>query len=175
MFHPGWMVRTGRLSLVPVSWSDLPELEALKADPAVFAQMLGGVRTPAQTAMELADDMVFWGRHEVGMWTVRRAGEAGLLGITGIHERPDGRGFGLRFAFTPASRGHGYAREAAGAALRYAHHEGELARVVAVTREENVDSRTVLGAIGMRPGEYFVRDGHAMIMFASEPTRLQPS
>ena len=75
--------------------------------------------------------------------------------MTGVHERPDGRGFGLRFALRPQARGHGFAREAAGAALRFAHEQAGLARVVAVARETNFDSRTVLGAIGMRPADKF--------------------
>ncbi len=38
--------------------------------------------------------------------------------MTGLHERPDARGIALRVAFDPAVRGHGLAREAAGAVLR---------------------------------------------------------
>ncbi len=154
--------------LAPVGWQDLSALTALKADPAVFAQMLGGVRNPAQSAREMAEDVSFWARTGVGMWTVREIGQETLLGLTGIHERPDGRGLGLRFAFTPASRGRGFAREAAGAALRYAHDSAGIGRVVAVTKESNFDSRMVLGAIGMRPVEEFLRGGEKMLMFASE-------
>ena len=168
MINPTWTVRTGRLFLQPVGWQDLEALAALKADPAVFAQMLGGVRNPAQTAADMAEDVSFWARHGVGMWTVRPIGQQTLLGLTGIHERPDGRGMGLRFAFLPAARGRGYAREAAGAGLRYAHDTAGLARVVAVTKESNFDSRTVLGSIGMRPVESFMRASEPMMLFASE-------
>lgn len=171
MANPAWTVRTGRLLLRPVGWQDRDALVALKADPVVFAQMLGGVRNASQSDRELADEMAFWARRGVGMWTVRTAEGAPMLGLTGIHERPDGRGLGLRFAFLPTARGHGYAREAAGAALRYAHDTAGIARVVAVTKETNFDSRTVLGAIGMRPVEEFVRGGEAMLMFASERVR----
>ncbi len=168
MINPGWMVRTGRLALTPVGWRDLQALTALKADPVVFAQMLGGVRDPAQTAREMAEDVSLWARLGVGMWTVREIGQEALLGLVGIHERPDGRGLGLRFAFVPAARGRGFAREAAGAALRYAHEAAGVARVVAVTKESNFDSRMVLGAIGMRPVEEFLRGGEPMLMFASD-------
>lgn len=161
------MVRTGRLTLLPVGYADLPALVALKSDPVVYAQMLGGVRGPVQTAFELAEDVAFWGRHGVGMWTVRERGGETVLGLTGIHERPDGRGMGLRFALTPEARGHGYAREAAGAALRFAHECARLHRVVAVTRETNFESRTVLGGIGMRPTETFERAGETMLVFES--------
>ena len=163
--------------LAPVGWRDRDALRALKADPASFALMLGGVRTAAQADAELAGDLAFWARFGAGMWTVRGLGDETLLGITGLHERPDGRGIGLRFAFWPATRGRGLAREAAGAALRFAHDRAGLPRVVAVAREDNTGSRLVLGAIGMRECGEFWRAGQLMLVYESlaVPRRLGAS
>ena len=160
-------IGTGRLLLSPVGWGDLADLTALKGDPLVYAQMLGGVRGPALVARELAEDIQFWARHGVGMWIVRPAGGGPPVGLVGLHERPDGRGMALRFAFTPDSRGKGLAREAAGAALRFAHEQAGLRRVVAVARESNIGSRTVLGAIGMREHDSFPRGGELMLVYES--------
>ena len=162
--HP---LRTGRLVLAPFSAGDLPDLQRFKADPQCWATMLGGVCTPEQTARDLAAELAFWGRHDVGMWTARGPA-GGLLGVTGLHERPDARGIALRFAFDPACRGHGLAREAAGAVLQDAHYRAGLTRVVAVARDSNVASRLVLGAIGMREVTTFLQSGHLMHLFASE-------
>lgn len=159
------MIRTGRLLLEPVSYRHLEQLIALKADPRVFAVMLGGVRTPLGVVEELAEEMTMWSRRGLGIWVVFERDT--FVGVTGFMERTDGRGIALRFAFTPESRGRGLAREAAGAALRFAHEEARLRRVVAIAREDNFDSRTVLGAIGMRPCETFLRDGYAMLVFES--------
>ena len=146
---------------------DLPELVRLKADPRAFGLLLGGVRSRQRTTEELASDIAFWGRHRVGMWSVRERLTARLIGVTGIMSRPDGRGMSLRFALYPTERGRGYASEAAGAALRYAHDRGDVARVVAVARATNMASRAVLGAIGMRRCEEFVQHDHRMVMFES--------
>lgn len=151
----------------PVWGGDLPELRGLKADPRAFAVMLGGVRDAAAAAAELASDIVFWGRHGVGMWTVREAATEDFVGLVGILQRADGRGMALRFALQPEDRGMGYATEAAGAALRFGHDRASLRRIVAVAREDNFASRTVLGAIGMRVCETFVRDGTAMLTYES--------
>jgi RimJ/RimL family protein N-acetyltransferase len=106
------MIATQRLSLTPVDFGDLPDMTALKADPRAFAVMLGGVRTPMQSQIELAEDITFWARHGVGMWAVRfrRGGvekrkDGDFVGLTGIMERPDGRGMSLRFAVCPTLRG----------------------------------------------------------------------
>ncbi len=159
-------LRTARLVLTPYAPGDLAELQALKADPRIWAAMLGGVRSPAQTADDLAAELAFWGAHDVGMWTARDpAGR--LVGVTGLHERPDARGIALRFAFDPAVRGSGLAREAAGAVLRDAHERAGLTRVIAVAKESNIGSRIVLGAIGMREADHFNQGGHPMLLFES--------
>ncbi len=165
--NPAWVVRTGRLVLRPVSGADLPDLQALKADPRVFAVMLGGVRTPHRTMDELAEEVAFWGRRGLGIWAVRDRESGAFLGITGFMERPDGLGIGLRFAFVAGMQGHGYASEAAGAALRFAHERAGVRRVVAVARADNVSSRQVLGGIGMRECGAFERAGVPMLVFES--------
>jgi RimJ/RimL family protein N-acetyltransferase len=165
--NPSWHLRTARLAMSPVAGADLADLQALKADPRVFAIMLGGVRTPARTADELAEDIGFWAARGCGMWSVREAAGGAFLGVTGFMQRPDGRGVALRFAFWPEGRGRGLAREAAGAALRFGHGRAGLERIVAVARESNFASRTVLGGIGMVEAGGFVQGGHAMVLYES--------
>ncbi len=171
--NPAWEIQTGRLRLIPVNWQDLPDLVSLKGDPGVYAQMLGGVAGPQRVAEELARDTSFWAARGVGMWMVREGGAA--VGLTGIHDRPDGRGLALRFAFRPEARGKGLGREAAGAGLRFAHDRAGLARVIAVARQGNIASRTLLGSIGMRSFETFLRDGEQVHVYEScAPTISSP-
>jgi RimJ/RimL family protein N-acetyltransferase len=165
--NPSWVVRTGRLIMRPVSWNDLDDLRALKSDPEVFAIMLGGVRTPARVADELAEDIAFWGAHGAGMWSVREIGSEKFIGYVGLHERPDGRGIALRFALVPAAQGRGYASEAAAAALRFGHEPGRLRRIIALARENNFASRMVLGNIGMVECDSMLRDGYRVIVYES--------
>ncbi len=160
----GRVVRTARLSLSPVQWRDMDDMAALKGDAGAFGLMLGGVRSRVQAEAEMADDLAFWARRGVGIFTVRE--ENRFLGMTGVHERPDGRGLSLRFALFPSARGRGIAREAAGAALRFAHDAGE-ALVIAVAREDNFASRTTLGGIGMTVAARFERDGSPMLVYES--------
>ena len=165
--NPAWCITTGRLWLRPVWGGDLAALQALKADPRVFAVMLGGVRTPLQAAEELAADIAFWGRCGFGMWAAHRRGDDAFLGTAGLLQRPDGRGVALRFAFKPEWRGLGLASEAAAAAVRFGHERAGLPRIVAVAREDNFASRTLLGSIGMTVCESFVRAGVPMLTYES--------
>jgi RimJ/RimL family protein N-acetyltransferase len=164
---PSWTLHTGRLLMRPVGWADLPDLQALKSDPIVYAIMLGGVRSPLQAADELAADISYWGSHGVGMWAVRTVAPDAFVGTVGMHDRPDGRGVSLRFALVRGANGRGYASEAAGAALRFAHDHAGVPRVLALARESNVGSRQVLGAIGMVEIDAFERDGYRMLVYES--------
>ncbi|MEJ0019237.1 MAG: GNAT family N-acetyltransferase [Acetobacteraceae bacterium] len=162
-----WILRTARLVLAPVGGGDLADLCAIKADPRVFAIMLGGVRRPDQTAEELARDVAGWAAHGFGMWTIREAADATFVGVTGLEHRADGRGVALRFALWPEAQGRGLAREAAGAALRFGHAQAGLTRIVAVARASNFASRMVLGGIGMTECECFEQLGWPMVMYES--------
>jgi RimJ/RimL family protein N-acetyltransferase len=161
-----WCLTTARLRMAPVGYWDLRDLAALKADPRAFAQMLGGVRNSTQTAEDLARDIQDWGAHGYGMWSVR-AVRGRFLGVTGLARRDDGRGVALRFAFWPEARGVGLAREAASAALNYAHDVAGLRRVIAVAAEQNFASRTVLGSIGMAEVDRFTRAGTLLFVYQS--------
>ena len=163
--NPLWVLRTARLVLTPVGGADLADLRAIKADPRVFAIMLGGVRSYRQTAEELADEVVAWGADGFGTWAIREAGR--FLGITGLERRPDGRGVALRFALWPEAQGRGLAREAAAAALRFGHGQAGLRRLVAVARASNFASRTVLGGIGMTECDSFTQQGWRMVVYES--------
>ena len=147
----------------------MADLVSLKGDPGVYGQMLGGVADPARVANELAIDVLAWASRGVGIWTIRDL-DGTALGLTGVQDRPDGRGMALRFAFRPSARGRGLAREASAAALRFGHDNAGLRRIIAVAKEDNFSSRTVLGAIGMRPCDRFVRDGATLLVFESVRT-----
>jgi len=159
-------ITTARLSMLPPGLEHLDDLIRLKADERVFGFMLHGVRTAERTAEELEDDVDFWQVRGYGTWSVflRETGE--FLGMTGLMERPDGRGVALRFALWPEMRGHGYAREAAAASLEFGHRAG-LRRIIGVARASNEASRAVMADIGMRECDGFLNRGHPMLVLES--------
>ena len=160
------VVRTERLTLLPVGLENLPDLIRLKADERVFGVMLHGVRTPARTREELEDDVDFWKVRGYGTWTVHETASGDFLGIVGLMERPDGRGVALRYALWPECRGKGFAREAVRAAIRFGHAAG-VARIVGVARESNLSSRAVMAEIGMTACDTFLNAGHRMVTYES--------
>lgn len=152
--------------MLPPGAEHLDELVRLKADERVFGFMLHGVRTAARTAEELEDDIDFWQVRGYGTWSVFLRGAGDFLGITGLMERSDGRGVALRYALWPECRGHGYAREAAAAALEFGHRAG-VPRIIGVARDSNSASRSVMTDIGMAECGEFTHRGYRMVVFES--------
>ncbi len=74
----------------------------------------------------------------------------------------------MRFAYFESARGLGLASEAASAALIYGHETAMLPKIIAVAREQNYASRTILGAIGMAESGFLVRHGIRLLIYKSE-------
>jgi RimJ/RimL family protein N-acetyltransferase len=85
-----------------------------------------------------------------GLWLVERRADAAPIGICGVLKRDSLDGPDLGFAFLPAYRGRGYAREAAAATLQHARQQLGIQRVLAITSPENLASANVLRSVGMR-------------------------
>ncbi len=148
-------LRTERLVLRPLSWDDLPELEALDADPEVM-RFLDRPRTPDEVRDRMlsrldpsADAMGlgYWAGLErgrfVGWWLLSPRGP-GLAEVGWrLHVHAWGRGL---------------ASEGASALLEHGFGTVGLERVVAETMVVNHASRGVMRRIGMRPTQVVHRE-----------------
>jgi ribosomal-protein-alanine N-acetyltransferase len=143
---------TERLVLREWRDEDLEPFARLNADPRVMEHF------PSLLTREQSDALVdrmtlHWQEEGVGLWAVERSADAAFLGFTGL-ARPS-----FEAAFTPAVEvgwrlaveawGHGYATEAARAALAFGFAERGLGEILSWTVPANVRSRAVMERIGM--------------------------
>ncbi|TMB86365.1 MAG: GNAT family N-acetyltransferase [Chloroflexi bacterium] len=139
--------------------SDLAPWAAMNADPEV-RQYLGPTLTYEQAsawALAFQDDL---DRHGFGFWAleVRASGEfIGFTGLSRVDEQMPFSGVELAWRLAVPAWGHGYATEAALAAMEYGFDVMRLPEIVAVTVEANLRSRAVMRRIGMTsdPAEDF--------------------
>ena len=92
-------------------------------------------------------------RDGFGLWALELPGQASFIGFTGLNRVP------FEAHFTPAVEvgwrlarafwGHGYATEAAHAAVRAGFRDFGLKEIVAETAEANLPSRRVMSRLGM--------------------------
>jgi RimJ/RimL family protein N-acetyltransferase len=164
---PQPVLTTERLVLEPLAPEHLELQLRLDLDPEVMRYVGGPARAEAEVERAHARRLAQAGRRDgLGHWMAFRAptgtGEevpgredrfVGLVMMPPAHgpDQPDDPGVAdLGYRLARAAWGHGYGREAAGRLLEHAFATVGLDRVIAQTRSDNVGSRRLLEAVGMR-------------------------
>ena len=93
--------------------------------------------------------VAMYARHGFGLYCVERKSDRAAIGMCGLIRRETLPDVDIGFAFLPAHRARGYAREAARATLEYGRDVLGLPRVVAITSPDNDASGRLLEAIGL--------------------------
>lgn len=144
--------------LRPFCLADLEPFAALNAHPLVV-ESLGSALTRAESDALVERYAAEMEREGWGLWAVEVVGGPPFVGMVGLHRvnpaLPCAPAVEVGWRLSPAQWGHGYATEAAAAALRHGFAEGDLPEIVAFTTTLNLRSQTVMERIGM------VRDGGA--------------
>jgi RimJ/RimL family protein N-acetyltransferase len=143
---------TARLLLREWREQDLEPFAELNADAAV-AEFLGEPMDRAASDALIDRIVARWASDGHGQWAVERVEDGRFLGFVGL-AAPS-----FETAFTPcvevgwrlaaAAWGHGYATEAARAALRFGFDDLKLDEIVSFTTVANVRSRAVMERLGM--------------------------
>ena len=152
MGEEGPQLRTPRLLLRRWRDSDREPFAALNADPEVMAHF------PEPLTRERSDHMIDvieaeFDRCDFGLWAIEVVETGTFIGFAGLNE------VGFQAHFTPAVEigwrlarpawGHGYATEAARAALAYGFDVAGLSEVVSFTATTNLRSQAVMRRLGM--------------------------
>lgn len=98
----------------------------------------------------LEGPLAMYGHFGFGLMAVHRNDGGSPIGMCGLIQRDGVPDVDLGFAFLPAFRGQGFAREAASATLAHGHASLGLKRIVAFTAPDNSRSARLLAGIGMR-------------------------
>ncbi len=154
-------LQTERLVMHRWRASDRERFAAINADEQVM-ELLPGTLTRAESDGYIDSIEAHFEEHGYGLWALQLRDGGELIGLTGLNT--------VAFAahFTPAVEigwrlahaawGHGYASEAARAALRFGFEQASLTEIVSMTTEINARSQAVMERIGMSrdPADDFV-------------------
>jgi len=145
-------LHTERLLLRGWRGEDRAPFARLNADPRVAEFLSAPLDRPESDAF--VDRIVrHWADDGFGIWAVERTEDRSFLGFTGL----SAPAFEARFTpaievgwrFAPDAWGHGYASEAARAAVRFGFEALELDEIVSFTVPANSRSRAVMERLGM--------------------------
>jgi [ribosomal protein S5]-alanine N-acetyltransferase len=141
--------QTDRLLLREFTMDDLEPLTALHLDPEVCRFI--GLRTPEQTLNELKEWIAAYSSLGFAKWAVVLRESREFLGRCGMtfetYERISEPELGWTFA--RAHWGHGYATEAASAAMKHWFHGLRFRRIISLIDPQNLPSERVALRIGM--------------------------
>lgn len=146
------VLETRRLVLRRLCTEDAAFVLELVNDPD-WLRFIGdrGVRT-LEGAREYirSGPMEMYERFGFGLFAVQRKAGAGPIGLCGLLKREWLEDVDLGFAFLPAFRRRGYAREAAAGTMAYASRVLGFDRIAAITSPQNEASQKLLGQLGFR-------------------------
>jgi RimJ/RimL family protein N-acetyltransferase len=152
-------IETQRLTLRAWKDSDLPAWAAMNADPQV-REFLGPLLTFEQASAWVLNYQDRLDRYGYGFWALEVTATGEFIGFTGLDTVDDEMpftGIEIGWRLARSAWGHGYATEAAQAALRYGFDVLELPEILAVTMARNERSQAVMRRLGMTtdPAEDF--------------------
>ncbi|MFC0507466.1 GNAT family N-acetyltransferase [Micromonospora costi] len=147
-------LRTDRLLLRGWRDDDLDALAAINADPEVMRFILdGSVRDRRQSAEGLQKMRRHWEERGYGLFAVEVRETGAVIGWAGLAvpeflpEVMPAVEIGWRL--DRGSWGHGYATEAASAALRFGFVDRGLDRIISIRHVENIRSARVMEKLGL--------------------------
>jgi RimJ/RimL family protein N-acetyltransferase len=176
----GWAmdyeVRTDRLLLRRWLPADREPFAQLNADTEVMRYFPAPLSRAESDALAGRADALF-DAEGYGLWALELRSSGRFLGFTGLAPMPAGipgaGGVEVGWRLARSAWGHGYATEAAGAALRFGTDTLGLTDVNSVTAIVNLRSRRVMERLGMRAADEFDRS-RPSLGFAAPPTRAVP-
>lgn len=173
-------LETSRLIGEPAGRADADLAVQLFGDPEVARWIwpegrtdgeAAGPRSPEEAVAILDRFVARWREEGIGWWFLRERAGGAFVGEVGLQRTEvDGEPV-VEVGWTLLSTqwGHGYATEAAAAALNFGFGSAGLVEVVAFTMPHNTGSLRVMEKLGMTYDREFVRAGLPHVLYRVRP------
>lgn len=169
---------TARLTLSPVSETDLDDLLTLWADEAFTRHIMGRGLSGEEVWFRLLRDLGHWQVRGYGNWSIRETVTGAYVGSVGVLDYrrdldPPFDAPELGWGVAPAFQGQGMALEALQAALAWSDANRIEPRTVCMISPANTPSVKLANRVGYRPYAEADYKGSAVTLF--ERPRRKPS
>lgn len=143
---------TARLTIRPLSLTDVPELTAILSDPEVMKYSIRGVCDEVATRAFVEWCMTCYHSHGVGPWALIDKQSLVLVGFCGVGPEMvfDVEELGLGYRLARRYWNKGLATEAARAVVDYAFEQKQIESVIAVIEPDHVASINVAEKSGFQ-------------------------
>jgi len=145
------ILETERLTLRGWTPADFEPFAAYMADPEVM-RFLGNAQSRGDAWRSLATTIGHWALRGYGMWAVERKSDGAMMGRVGLINPEGWPALEVGWTLAKPYWGHGYATEAARAAMRYAFLTQNVDRLISCIDAENLPSQAVAKRLGETKG-----------------------
>jgi RimJ/RimL family protein N-acetyltransferase len=144
-------IQTPRLLLRPWSPQDAETWFNLLQEDGILRYF----PNPAPPRREKADTYIahhlaHWEKHGYGHWAVVTQDDDRVVGWTGLEHLPELAETEVAYLLSKRVWGHGYASEAARAAIRFGFESAGLGSIIGLVHQDNIASISVLEKCGLR-------------------------
>jgi RimJ/RimL family protein N-acetyltransferase len=146
-------LETERLILRGLTADDFDALAAFMADPDVARYLTGEPLSRADAWRGLAVALGHWQLRGYGVWAVERKTDGAFMGRVGMINPEGWPGLEIGWTLGQPYWGHGYATEAARAAMDYAFVTQPVGRLISCIDPDNAGSQAVARRLGETKGE----------------------
>lgn len=140
------VITTTRLRLRPHTMEDIRVLMELAG--SARAEFMGGRIGPIEAWRLLAAEVACWALMDMGPWGIERRSDEAFLGQVCIMQPPHFPEVEIGWTLTAEAEGHGYAYEAARAALDWAWNTGRFPTLVSYIGPDNARSIALAERLG---------------------------
>jgi RimJ/RimL family protein N-acetyltransferase len=161
------ILETERLRLRSFRTSDIEDYAALNADPEVLRYLGSGLEPwdRGRSWRHMAFLLGHWQLGGAGTWAVEEKAIGDFVGMVGFSAPAGWPGFELAWVLVRRFWGHGYATEAAAAALAHAFTVWQRDHVISLIHPENRASIRVAERIGERLQDRIHHLGREMLVY----------
>jgi RimJ/RimL family protein N-acetyltransferase len=147
------VLETERLLLRAWKPEDIEPYARFMADPDVTRYLTGEVMSRNDAWRNMAMVVGHWVLRGYGMWAVERKSDGAFIGRVGMWNPEGWTALEVGWTIGPEYWGHGYATEAARAAIEYAFLTQPVDRLIATIDVRNEASQKVAQRLGETCGE----------------------
>jgi RimJ/RimL family protein N-acetyltransferase len=165
-------LETARLLLRPFSEADVEPLFALMQDPDVV-RYVGDRRIPTRQEAwrSVAGWIGHWALRGYGMWAIEERASGELIGRAGLINPLDWPGPEVGYLLGKRWWGHGYATEAARAAMDWGFERVGFDRLISLIDPANAPSIAVALRLGETPGGEVDLWGNRVLVYGIDRNR----
>jgi len=166
--NTGHVLDTARMTLADITQADFAAVYAMDKDPLVLRHIgdgTGETRSFEDFCEHIHARIESWMGPICRMWVMKLRGSDTFLGLVFLKPVKDTSYVEVGYRMPQTSWGHGYATEAARAAISYGFDVGNLSEITAVTHPDNVASQHVLTKCGLKRDGTLNYNGRGEIPF----------